>query len=858
MNNRMDDALSSSIIDLLRKQYGMRRSGENFARGVCPSCGKKELWAVGDQPWSIQCNRIENCGYKGLIREVHPELFKSITERAEMQNATVTDPRRVAKFYLSEERKLNPTRAGAFTQETAFNPKTGKGSATIRFGLTVANGKESYWERVIEDIGGPKANFKPGASYSGFGWVPPEFNKEAPEIWIVEGIFDALALQENGISAISAMTCHNFPEQTLKALDINPLTYIIIALDSNKAGYDAIPKMIQRANDMGFLNVKVSLTGSKDDWNDCHIKGKLTKSDLSLYRYNGSLFTAKSAYNKALLMWNRNGWQSFIVEYDHKTYWAEAKNTSSQKDDDDDEPELSVVEIGSCIIDFLYVERSIATDETRFYLDVRNKRGSNKGIFSGKHFKSASEFGARIIDTLPGSNFSGKGPHLEALYNLKAPYIKTVNTIDYVGYCPEAKAYVYPQFAVKDGELFLPNNEDYYSLNGYHIKNTFIPGAFNPSTNLKKVTWINDYITAFGPQGLIVLAYFFGSLFATQIRQNLGFFPFLEFTGEAGAGKTAVLEFLWKVMGRENYEGLNPTTSTNAGRYRTLNQFSNMPTSYLEGQSESKDAKKGRDDWLYELKSLFNGRSMRSKGLKTSGNDTDESPFYGSIVISQNVKIQADEATLTRLIYQHMTREHHTPEGKRAAIKLHGMEMEDVSSFLLQSIMQEKKVMEMILSKYPEYQKIVSSNERIEHSRVIDVHALLLAIFYALGQTWNIDYKTQNITQNHILKIAEDRQRDLDHDPDELQEFWYLLEDFMRGEIEINHSNNPRFELAINLNHIANLVRDTGLPFLDVPLLRKLLPNSKTFEFIDNKTVKSSINQKTTRCYVFKWNGEWK
>ena len=865
-HRKMDSALRESIISLLTSKYGMRRSGDNFAGGICPDCGKKDLWAVGEEPWSIQCNRINNCGYKGLIRELHPELFKSVTERAEsfMRDEKKIDPKGIAKFYLSDERGLNPTRAGNFTQETAYNHKTGKGSATIRFSFDVDNGQTAFWERIIEDIGGAKANFKPGVSYSGYGWVTPEFNKERKEVWIVEGIFDALALQEHGINAISAMTCHNFPNRTLTELELDPLTTIIIALDSNKAGYEAIPKMIERAKEIGFVNIKVALTKSSKDWNDCHIHNELSPYYTDLYLYNGSLFTATTAYEKAHLMWVRNGWQSFVVEHDFYTYWAEVKNVFSSNEDDDDEPELSVVQIGTCIVDFLYVERSITTDETRFYLEIKNKRGARTGTFSGKHFKSAGEFGSRIIDTLPGANFSGKAHQVEKLYELKAPYIKTVNTIDYVGYCPEAGGYVYPQFAVKNGELFKANKEDYYSFKNYHIKNTFTPGSFNPSTEIKNIQWLQDFITAFGDRGIVVLAYFFGSLFATQIRQRLGFFPFLEFTGEAGSGKTAVLEFLWKLMGRDNYEGINPTTSTAAGRYRTLSQFSNMPTSYIEGQSESKDSKQGKDNWLYESKTQFNGRSVRSKGNKNNGNDTDESPFLGSIVVSQNVKIDADEATLTRFIYLHMTSEHHTPAGKRATERLHALETEDVSSFLLQTILQEQSILKIIFDKYEALKDIYTNNERVIHTRIRDVHRLMLAILEALTETYNIDYKNRDKAAKLIMKIAEDRQKDLDHDPEPVQEFWYLLEDLQRDEDPlrhnsiINHSNNKEFELAINLNHIATMARDRNLPPIDVTLLRKLLPKTKTFEFIENKTVKSSIHGKTTRCYVFKWNGKWK
>ncbi|MCZ7024364.1 toprim domain-containing protein, partial [Salmonella enterica] len=41
---------------------------------------------------------------------------------------------------------------------------------------------------------------------------------EAKEIWIVEGIFDAIALVHNDIAAVSAMSSNAFPGDSLKAL----------------------------------------------------------------------------------------------------------------------------------------------------------------------------------------------------------------------------------------------------------------------------------------------------------------------------------------------------------------------------------------------------------------------------------------------------------------------------------------------------------------------------------------------------------------------------------------------------------------------------------------------------------------
>ena len=90
-----------------------------------------------------------------------------------------------------------------------------------------------------------------------------------------------------------------------------------------------------------------------------------------------------------------------------------------------------------------------------------------------------------------------------------------------------------------------------------------------------------------------MLAFFAASLFVQQIRSRDKSFPLLEFTGDPGAGKSTVLEFLWKLLGRDDYEGFDLLKSTAAGRRRAFSQVSNLPVVIIEsdrddGQKDSR------------------------------------------------------------------------------------------------------------------------------------------------------------------------------------------------------------------------------------------------------------------------------
>lgn len=81
------------------------------------------------------------------------------------------------------------------------------------------------------------------------------------------------------------------------------------------------------------------------------------------------------------------------------------------------------------------------------------------------------------------------------------------------------------------------NEYEYFEIGKAGIKTTLsnfkidTTGEFNPG-------WLHDFFRAFHWQGMTVLAFFLGSLFVQQIRHEQKSFPFLELTGEPGAGKS--------------------------------------------------------------------------------------------------------------------------------------------------------------------------------------------------------------------------------------------------------------------------------------------------------------------------------
>lgn len=89
----------------------------------------------------------------------------------------------------------------------------------------------------------------PSLSFSAPDPTKPEAPKPLTVLWLVEGIFDAIALAHHGVAAVALMSCSNYPAQALVELraliDLQgkaPAPRLVFALDGDKAGAKPIRK----------------------------------------------------------------------------------------------------------------------------------------------------------------------------------------------------------------------------------------------------------------------------------------------------------------------------------------------------------------------------------------------------------------------------------------------------------------------------------------------------------------------------------------------------------------------------------------------------------------------------------------
>ncbi|QBG93964.1 bifunctional DNA primase/helicase [Xanthomonas oryzae pv. oryzae] len=888
------------MLSRLERDYGLKhRSGTEYMRGgKCPSCSKKELYTNHLKPWVVKCGRQSKCGRELHVKDLYDDLFDDWSKRFQ---PTAAAPNAAADAYLQFSRGFDlALLKGLYSQDSHYDRKISAGTATVRFPLV----KGGWWERLIDRphrFGKQKARFAPGQSYAGVWWAAPAAltaMQTVREVWIVEGIFDAIALLQHGMCAVSAMSSNAFPEESLRELAkarLAALPTLVWALDNEPGARAYTHKHIKRAAALGFESRAAQIVqrdGKKTDWNDLHLRAiasddpKQWNNDINEARYQGDLLVARSAVDKGLLMFEHDGRNDFWLEYRSRLYWFDFDTQRFDKlrkeklgDTDSDEGDevaaedlkkikraaCSVQKIANCYPEALYFQRQEVTDESWYYfrVDFPHDGPSVKGTFTGGHLASASEFKKRLISLAAGAMFTGTGHQLDRLIEEQTEAIKTVDAIDFVGYSKEHRAYLLGDMAVRDGELVTANEEDYFEFDKLRLKTTqkSIRLEIQRDAEAFRVDWLPWLWQCFGTHGMVAMTFWFGSLFAEQIRAGHKSFPFLEATGEAGAGKTTLLTFLWKLLGRSDYEGFDPAKSSKAGRARAMGQVSGMPVVLLEADRSEPDKAHSKTFEWDELKDFFGGGTLATRGVRNGGNETYEPPFRGTIVITQNAAVDASEAILTRIVKLHFKRPQVTTESRIAADNLNALQVEEVSHFLVRAIRQERAILDLFAERVKVFEAKLRAQQDLRLERVIKNHAQMLALFDCLRMVITIPDDMVEQTRLALLDMALERQKAISADHAMVNEFWEVyeyLEATGHGKAVVNHSRDAQ-RIAINLNHFAARAAQFSQSVPDLKVLRALLSDSRRHKFIGaNVAVNSAILKDehsgagtTVKCWVF-------
>lgn len=881
--------ISRELTTTLRndQNFSFKETNKVFNKGKCPECGRKSAWIKKDNPKYISCDHASSCGYWSSVRSLYPYLFENFTER---HPVTDEDKKATARAYLAINRGFRMDEIADWYDQ-GFRKLPGGGYApTVRFWLF--GGNEWYWERIIDKKHvtelGDKAYFKKGVSLSGKHWSPPtQTLSKYDRVFIVEGIFHAIALWLSGYKAIAGFSCTFFPTELIDEHKGQDITWVL-AYDDEPSAKKHMLKYIEQLDEIGE-KYEVALTGSKDDWDDLYRAEKLNDEFIAECLWRGRVYKAKDIKEKAYVLFGWKARHYMVEEFKNKLYSLKVDSDSLNRGLSEGETfqygmhkdvflsALKIEPISNCVPRFLYIERNPYKEEGQKYFYHVDMAFSSKPVlvaFEASATNDPRNFSNALLNKTPGGRFDGSAKDLRILnsrwFDRRIDY---VSTIDFVGYEPETQAYVFNEYGFRNGHEIDVSDKGYLDAAGTHIK-----------TNLKSVKfvrgddfspfWYHDFIKLWGMNGLAALAFWTASLFTYQIKNRLEFFPFLELTGEKESGKSTLVRFLWRLFGRDAYEGIDLLSTTTAGRDRYLSQLSNLPVVLLESDRESVDGE-GRAsrapnqiNWdMFKNVSDLNG-VLSTRGLKTHGNDTVDLIFRGSLVITQNATIHGSDAILSRIVHLHFRASDNDKRNEPLVDALKQMKADKLGGYLRAALAKETEFLAVFFQYFQHYKERFWAHEQLTSGRSISGHAEIMAAAHGLKLILpELTDGTLQTLYNHLLERALSRQKRMCKDHPVLEQFWeayyYLNHEEMVVQEEhdkqprhikremLNHSADPQL-IAINLNEFYERCINRKQEIAPMHILRNMLPESKRNLYIETKKTWSKREGKALNCWIFK------
>jgi len=795
----------------------------------------------------------------------------------------------IAEAYLKNERGLDLTFIeGLYKQDICLvDRKTPqeKNINTATFWIDTKDGRQ-YWDRLIDGVmkNGGKARFRAGSKWSGYWWQRPQDQLHKTEkIYICEGIFDAIALNMHGYAAVSIMSSGFFPEQALLDLAAKcekegiKRPVLVWALDNDKAGKDCTQKHVKHLRDdeetFGRWKQECILPPIKKDWNDLHKEKKLNKNAMQGYAENGELLIAKNAAEKASLL-SKKYKGKVLFDFDNCIFEVNVKEAN----------DFVLSSVSNFVFEFVTFTKKPNNDSI-YTLKLSYEDGSSQiEEFSARELGEAKFFGTKIIAINPLGLWLGDTKQLKIWCNRSAKNIKHITEINYCGYVEDINTYVFPEVAIRNGKILEIDQEtSAFKIGADYFKTTTKNPKIKLNEKFSKINqedftakhWLRFFYNAFGEDGIIVLGFWMGSLFAEQIRAKQESFPFLEIAGEAGSGKTTMLKFLWKLFGFDNQEGADFKKYTPNARARLMSQSVNLPIVCIES-----DHGGGRRDFDYDqFKDYYNGYGETARSPKDHSNNIELLKFKGSLIFAHNNKISGSEPFLQRLICLPSNKKHHNEKSRKAAELLENLSAKDVQAFIFTCLTKQEEILKCYFSAFASYDKELRQNPKITNNRVQKNYAQIMALIACLTLVLQDDeiYNSANNEADYLIaeklivegvikaqQLAENHQIIINQDDALIEEFWemyyYLTEmltsnpnDYNPKYIKLNHYPDEAPEIAINLTEfISHAAADAKNNSFKHKQLKTALKQSKTYVFVCEKRInKSVINGGRPRCMIF-------
>ena len=589
---------------------------DRFFKGLtCPECGKPESWVKKKQPFTVRCNRKNQCGANIRTLDLFPEILHELEEQ---NQPTKEDPHRPARAYLNL-RGLHKALDGLVFE---YWPNV----RNLCCGAIMFPVGDAWNGRLLNPPPGEGKTHNRGST-SGKLWKHPGLQYDpGRETLVTEGASDALSLIEMDLQAVAVLSAGADPG----SIDFGDLGgKLTFAFDCDRAGGEALKRWRAKYPEAG------AITTTRGDWNDLLVEhGDEARAYFDEHR--------KEFETRAKLQLTRSAqeyaetWHGFYQYaaglFDHgREMWF-----SSVKKIKDDE-EIVCHRVGNFTLAVDHFQREALTPDEpafRYHLVILPKSGhETKCTLAGSDLAQSGNLRAALLTKSRVLWEGDQAPTMALARKITASRAPVVRQIRVTGNDDQSGLYVFRDFAIsRAGSVLQPDKRGFFQSNSRELLRppSFVTIKPEPGISVSMVYKLTS--TAWPGNGPLAIANTVGSWFVEDIRPAIGFYPFLSLYGDAQTGKTGLIQTLNRCQCLDE-EGLNMLrTNTAKGELRKLAQRAGLFVALLEA-NDLAQIRFNMDTIL----SLFNyGNPLQTTALKTMGLETREVSFRAALVFVQN------------------------------------------------------------------------------------------------------------------------------------------------------------------------------------------------------------------------------
>lgn len=782
--------IKAVIKSLLQKsEYWTCKTKENeeyISNLKCPECGDQTAWAYAKELWSINCNRLNECGARTKTLSLFPEIIQNIEKE---HSPTKEDPHQPATAYL-HSRGLNESLNGLKYEYWENIRNTGRGGVMFKVDDGIYNG------RIFNPPHGEGKTHNKGST-SGVFWKYPKGYDQIKPTYVVEGIIDALSLWEIGEQAIALLSAGQDPSK----LNLSKFGNIIFAFDPDEAGASALRKWKGHYPDAG------AIMPVKGDWNDLLLSNskknvrKYFEEHKKEFECRAKLVLAENAEDYATIYQEHYRCAPGLFIFRKCYHYSHVINPKDNS--------LKTYQVSNFTVEVDHYQLDNSNPEepvNRYYLKIKPSKVGHpiRCTVSASELASPGGLTQMFLQRARVLWEGDKMPSLDLTRRIIEAGAPVVRQLQVLGYDRESDCYIFKDFAIDHkGKMILPNSKGFFELSRTdQIRPAQYP-TVKPVKGIEPKEIYNLIYQAWGNQGITGVAWMVASFFVHRIKKQIGFFPFLSFYGDTQVGKTILTRCLNAFQCLDE-EGL-PMRKVNTGKgeIRKLAQRAGLFKALLESNEEDNI----RFD-MDALLTLYNENPLQVRALKSNDIQTVEIPFLSSLLFVQNREPFKTKAQKERVISVQFKEDSLTPETSKAFNKLIQIPLSDMAYFFPFIMKHRADIESKWLDAFQQAKEDV--REAIGDARITENHAFILAFHRLLCEVLHVIYDLKP----YIEEIGKQKQKECRHRAESVADIFFdILDKMSTNEAWFMSTDKETKQLTVNLQEAYQKIKDDQINF---------------------------------------------